>query len=391
MNKKLTKRDVDGFSYEGGWDVRWDASITGFGVRIYPSGKKSYILSYRNEKRQKRLLTIGQTNKVTLDKARDAALKHLGQLVDKVDPVEERKRKSTGRTLQNVFYEYLDRYAKANNKTWPETQRIFERDIIPPLGKKLVQDVSRQDVIKLVDDAIDRGSKTMANRILAHVRKFFNWCIERGLIEVSPADKISKPTPETSRDRILSDEEIRNVWNACTEDGYPYGYLVQFLLLTAQRKNEAATMQWNHIDFRKKIWTLPKENTKSNRRHEVPLSQAAIDILKRAKQIVPENAVYVFTTTGNVPFSGFSKAKRRMDKKLKSTQNNYQDWRLHDLRRTAASGMASLGIAPHVIERILNHSSGTISGIAAVYNRYNYQEEMKKALNAWESSLNTST
>ena len=383
MGKKLTKRDIDGFNYEGGWDVRWDSSLSGFGVRIYPSGKKSYVLSYRNEKRQKRLLTIGQTSKITLDIARNKALKNLAQLVDDIDPAEERKSKNIGRTVENVFKEYLERYAKVQNKSWKETERMFQKDIIPAFGNKLIQDVTKQDVIKLLDKVVDRGSGTMANRILANIRRFFNWCIERDIIQTSPAEKLAKPTPDISRDRVLSESEIKDILEACEIQGYPYGHLVKFLLLTAQRINEASTMRWKDVNFDQKLWILPRENTKTDKRHEIPLSPMAISILESAQKQCPEKADYVFTTLGDRPFSGFSKSKKRID----NTIGDILEWRIHDLRRTAASGMASLGVSPYVIERVLNHSSGIISGVAAVYNRYDYQIEMQEALEAWAESI----
>jgi integrase len=393
MNKKLTKRDIDLFSYAGGWDVRWDSSITGFGVRIYPSGKKSYVLSYRNEKNQKRLLTIGQTNKITLDQARDIAHIELAKVATKIDPIEEKRKTSSSRTVEKVFEEFLEKYAKEHNKTWQETNRIFKRDILPILGKKLIHDVTKQDIIKLLDATVKRGSKTMANRILANVRKFFNWCIERDLIETSPASKITKPAAEHSRDRVLSNEELQELWDVCNMDGYPYGHMVKFLILTAQRKDEAANLQWKDIDVRNKLWILPKEKTKSKRRHEIPLSDTALKILEEANSLCPNNADYVFTTLGDRPFSGFSKAKTRIDKKLAEVRKKngnaeeFPEWRIHDLRRTAASGMASLGISPHIIEKVLNHSSGIISGVAAVYNRYDYLLEIKNALKIWSTHI----
>jgi integrase len=393
MNKKITKRDVDSYTYEGGWDVRWDGLITGFGVRIYPSGKKTYVLSYRNEKRQKRLLVLGQTNKITLDHARDLALKHLAAVADKTDPAEVKKLSRTGRSVEKVFEEYLSRHVKENNRTWEETERLFRKDVIPALGEKLIQDVEKQDIIKLIDSIIDRGSKTMANRVLAHVRRFFNWCIERDLIETSPAEKLVKPTQEKSRDRALSEKEIKELLNACDKEGYPYGHLVKFLLVTAQRRDEASTMLWEDIDFDKKLWILPREKTKSDRRHEVPLSPLAIHILKDAKTLCIEGAQYVFTTEGNKPFSGFSVAKKRLDKTLNEARtangvkSHFPEWRIHDLRRTAASGMAQLGVAPHIVEKILNHSSGVISGVAAVYNRYDYRAETTAAHDRWSQTL----
>ena len=138
MNKKLTKRDIDSFSYSGGWDVRWDSAISGFGVRVYPSGKKAYVLSYRNEKKQKRLLTIGQTSKIPLDIARNKAIQHLSSITNNIDPAEERKLTSSGRNVESIFEDYLERYAKTHNKTWRETERIFNKEVLPVIGSNLI-------------------------------------------------------------------------------------------------------------------------------------------------------------------------------------------------------------------------------------------------------------
>jgi len=389
MNKKLTKRDIDNFSYSGGWDVRWDSAISGFGVRVYPSGKKAYVLSYRNEKRQKRLLTIAQTSKIPLDIARNKAIQHLSSITNNIDPAEERKLTSSGRNVESIFKDYLERYAKTHNKTWRETERIFNKEVLPVIGSSLIHEVEKKDVVKLIDAITDRGSHTMANRVLANLKRFFNWCIERGYIELSPADKLKKPTREISRDRVLSLDEIKSIWQACENESYPYGRLVQLLILTGQRKMEVTNIQWHEIDWNNAEWTLPKEKTKSNRSHTIPLSSLAITLLRQAKQHAPENSNFVFSTNGKTPFSGFSKCKKRLDNDLRENAGIENEWRLHDLRRSVASHLAALETPPHVIEKILNHATGTISGVAAVYNRYDYFKETRKALDMWAQSIET--
>ncbi|MCB9964891.1 MAG: tyrosine-type recombinase/integrase, partial [Rhodospirillales bacterium] len=393
MNKKLTKRDIDSFLYSGGWDVRWDSAISGFGVRLYPSGKKSYVLSYRNEKRQKRLMVLGQVNKITLDQARKIALKNLYTLANKVDPAEEKRKQKQSQNFEVIYNDYLERYMKPHNKSWQWSHNIFKRDILPLFGSKSVQNIEKQDVLKLLDKVVDRGSPTMANRVLAVLRKFMNWCVERGIIEISPIEKISKPAPEKSRDRVLTLDEIEWIWSACEQTGYPFGPYIQFLLLTAQRKGEVSMMRWADINFYEGIWVIPKENTKNGKEHCVPLAEQAVSLLQGIRALALGDAHYVFTTLGDRPFSGFSKAKARLDKLISDQQtteeftNKLKPWRIHDLRRTAASGMAELGISPHVVERVLNHSSGIISGVAAVYNRYDYRKEMFEALETWSTYL----
>jgi integrase len=155
---------------------------------------------------------------------------------------------------------------------------------------------------------------------------------------------------------------------------------LQLLLLTAQRRGEVAKMRWSQVDFVRRVWTIPSEVAKNGRAHEVPLSDMALKILGTLPRFV--HADFVFTTTGHSPISGFGRMKRNLDTRMGVT-----GWRLHDLRRTAASGMARLGTAPHVIEKVLNHVSGTISGVAAVYNRHGYEQEKREALRRWASHL----
>jgi len=407
MAQKLTKRDIDSFVYEGtggtAWDIRWDTQIPGFGVRIYPTGKKSYIVRY-SHKNRKRLHTISQTSKIPLDEARDLAVKHLAKIADDIDPAEAKRRAKGAETVSKAFDRFLERYAKPNNKHWPETKRIFDNDVLPYIGNRTPPEITKQDITSILDKIMDRGAEVMANRTLAHIKKFFSWCVERDYIQISPAERISKPKQVVSRDRVLSIEEIKDIWQACEQIGYPYGALVQFALVTAQRRNEVVTLKWQDIDFKNRIWTLPRENTKTDRTHDVYLSDLAFSILNKAPK---QKSDLVFTTTGKTSYSGFSQGKNSLDKKVqkirekrkeeakakakaKTKRNDLApipDWRIHDLRRTAASHMARLGIAPHVVEKILNHSDGVIRGVAAVYNRHEYTKERKDALINWAEYL----
>lgn len=391
MTEKLTKKLIDSFKFDdrASKDIRWDSDISGLGLRLYESGKKSFILSYR-QNGTKRLYTIGQYGSITLEQARELARKRLGEIADGKDPLVIRKqsRKKNEWTVKKAFADFLKRYAKVRNDHWSETERIFEKDVLPAIGQKPIDEVTKEDVIKILDAVAKRGSPIMANRTLAALRKFLNWCIERDLIKFSPAYKITSPSKNVSRDRVLSDFELAEIWNASKVVGYPFGGIVQFLMLTAQRRGEVVNMTWDQYDKNSGIWVIPRENTKSDRRHELPLSDAAIAVLKKA----PNLGAYVFSSTGTKPFENVSRGKTELDKVLKEARKKNKPpsmaaWRLHDLRRTAASGMARLGVAPHIIEKVLNHTSGIISGVAAVYNRHQYTKEVGEALAVWEDHL----
>jgi len=245
-----------------------------------------------------------------------------------------------------------------------------------PLYNKCLDEVKRSDIVKVLDDIIASGAPFRANRALAAIKKLFAWSLDRGLIEMNLIAGIRPPTKERSRDRVLSDAEITRLWSASEELGYPFGPLLQLLLLTAQRRGEVAEMRWSHVDFERRIWTIPSEAAKNGRAHEVPLSDMALEVIHGLPRFVRSD--FVFTTTGRSPISGFGRMKRNLDGIMGVT-----GWRLHDLRRTAASGMARLSTAPHVIEKVLNHISGTISGIAAVYNTFGYERQKRAALESW--------
>jgi integrase len=230
---------------------------------------------------------------------------------------------------------------------------------------------------------------------LAVIRKFFSWAVERSIIEVSPALHVKKPSAEASRDRVLSDAELRLIWLAAEALGYPYGPLVRLLALTGQRRSEIAGMRRDELSGA--LWTIPAQRTKNGRAHEVPLSTAAQAVLAALPRIAGSD--YVLTANGRGPASGFARAKNKLDAAVLTLAQEHAaerrqnepvritPWRLHDLRRTMASGLARLGTSPHVIEAILNHRSGVVSGVAAVYNRHQYLDEKRAALEQWARHL----
>jgi integrase len=208
----------------------------------------------------------------------------------------------------------------------------------------------------------------------------FRWCADRDLLAVSPCTKVKKPAKHNSRARVLTDKELSAVWAAASDEGHPFGTMTKLLILTCQRRGEVTQMRWDQLDLDRQTWTIPAELSKNGHAHVLPLTDHAKALIEK----VPRTAEVVFPARGNSEnvFSGFTRAKTRLDKSSKIA-----GWTLHDLRRTGATHMASLGIAPHVIERILNHISGTFGGVAGVYNRFQYLDEMRAALTLWERHL----
>ena len=296
------------------------------------------------------------------------------------DPAEEKKasKRKPPRLFPDSVDEFIELYAKPKNRGWAETRRLLKQNAEPHLKYLTLEEITRHHVIDVLDAVIARGAPTQANRTLAAIRKLFNWSLDRGLIDHNPVTGLKPPAKEVSRDRVLTDQEIKKVWAAWDQIGWPFGPLFKLLLVTGQRRSEVASMKWT--DISDGIWTIPREIAKNDRTHDVPLTPLALDILDG----LPRHArtQLIFTMNGRNPVSGFGKLKEKTDE-----QSGVTDWRLHDLRRTAASGMARLGVAPHIVEKILNHSSGVISGVAAVYNRHGYESEKRSALELWDTHL----
>jgi integrase len=219
----------------------------------------------------------------------------------------------------------------------------------------------------------------LANRAHSIARKLFGWAVEQEIIEVSPLVGLKVPAEESTRDRILTDQELRVVWRAAGQMGV-YGSLVQLLILTGQRRGEIAGLTWSEVDLDKRLISLPRERVKNDHAHEIPLSPQAVDLIEALPR---KSERYVLSLRGG-PIGGFGKLKARLDKACGVT-----DWVLHDLRRTAASGMARLGVALPVIEKILNHVSGSFAGVVGIYQRHDFAGEKRAALEKWADHVST--
>ncbi len=377
------------------WDsvIGDDATLPGsFGLRVTERGVKSWVAMYRvdsaenGSRKKQRFMTLGHFPATSLAQARENAREALKAAGRGIDPVDDKKaQRSKAASIKSVgaaVEAFIERHAKRHNRTWKAVERAFRVYVLPKWALRPLPSITPADVHDILDALIDAGHPYMANRMLAHISKFFNWCKERHWIEHSPTDAIKPPAKEEARDRVLEKEEIIRFWQGCDELGWPFGQAFKLLLMTGQRRDEVAHMKWEHVDLTKQLWTLPKQETKSDRLHQVPLSPMAVELITA----LPRSGEFVFSTNGKTPISGFSKAKKRLDQ-----LSGLNGWRLHDLRRTAASGMAEIGIAPHVIEKVLNHSTGQISGVAAIYNRHAYMREKTDALNSWANALETMT
>jgi integrase len=276
--------------------------------------------------------------------------------------------------------QFITRYAKPKNRSWQGTERLLALHVLPRWGKREAASITRRDVLDLMDALVDGGLPIGANRVLAAVRKMFGWAVERDILPTSPVVNVRAPGKETERDRVLTDEELKKVWEGAERKGGVSGAFLKTLILTAQRRDEVSSMRWEDLDLEARVWTLPREVTKGDRSHEVPLSPAVIEVLSA----LPRTGAYVFSSTrGERPISGYSKIKVAVDKLA-----GVDDWRLHDLRRTTGTGMARGGIATSTISRVLNHREG---GVTKIYNRYGYLDEKRHALETWARKVESLT
>ncbi len=360
--------------------------LPGFGLRITENGIRTWVVMYRMGGRARRL-TVGRYPALSLADARALARDAMHEVAKGNDPgaakaARRRSPEPERHTFADAAEDFLRRHVgKLRRSTRGEYARYFAKVLVPRWGRRRLADLTRADVIDLLDDVMDTGKLAKANHTLVVVRKFLNWCVERGRLDASPCVMVKRPHEQRARDRVLSDDELRAIWGACDRMGHPFDAFLKMLLVTAQRRSEVARMRWSHVDLEQRLWTIPAEDTKAGRTHEVPLSPLAMEILEAAPRF---HGDFVHTTTGGErPISGFSQAKSR----LAALSGVAGDWRFHDFRRTGGTGMAGLGVPIFTVGKVLNHSAASMAGVTAIYDRHSYLPEKRHALEAWAQKL----
>ena len=350
--------------------------MPGFGVKVTPKGRKVFLVMYRLAGAGSRLrkYTIGPYGRVTLPMAKAQAQKIFAARLDGRDPAEEKKQSRRRLVVDRVddLVETFIREHVAKIGTNRRITGLLRRDVIPYWGAKSIHEIKKRDVSDLISLIAQRNAHA-SHRLLKTLKTFFRWCVGRAVIDFSPAEGISSPYREVSRDRVLTDQELAAVILAARRMPPPYGRIVEFLALTGQRREEVAQLKWDELDEKTRTWTIPGSRTKNKKAHIVHLAKPAWKVIEACS-----GQPYVFGTATGKRFQQFGRGKRAIDKLC-----GVAGWRLHDLRRTIVSGMARLGIPPHVADKILNHQAGTISGVAAVYQRHDFLAERKEALDRW--------
>jgi integrase len=362
--------------------IVWDDGLPGFGVRVNPTGKV-WVVQYRVHGKSRRE-TIGRVGTVSIDQARDLAKASLAKAQLGIDAQAEKDEAAARArlTLKHVADRYLaNAAARLKPRSFEEVQRHVMKKWLPLHGFQ-VHKITRATVAARLEEIASTHGRIAANRARAALSALFSWAVGAGIVEENPVVGTLKPADERSRDRTLSSAELANVLSACGPNDY--GNIVRLLALTGQRREEVGQMAWSEIDLERAMWTIPANRTKNGRAHDVPLAAPVLSILTSIPRRLNRDFVFGQAQGG---FSGWSKSKLRLDQKIEKSVGAAKPWRLHDLRRTLATGLAEHGILPHVIESILNHVSGHKSGVAGVYNRATYHIEKKVALELWGTHI----
>jgi integrase len=374
---KLTKASVGGLTLPAGKRdmIVFDEELPGFGLRIRSGGKRVWVVQYQLDGHQQRRATIGRVELFAPEEARRIAREILAKARLGRDPQRERQiaRAEARVTLGAVTETYLK--AKRDDlrrKSFEEVTRYLQKHWQPLHGMPLHQ-ITRRDVAARVSELVQESGPAAARRASVSLSGLFAFAIAAGLVEANPVIGSTRPAPSRPRTRVLSGPELAEVWRACGDDDY--GRITRLLIISGQRRQEVGGMAWSELDAEQGTWTIPSERAKNGRAHTLPLPRMAWQIIEE----VPHRAgIDHLFGRGQRGFIGFDKPKTALDSRLP-----LPPWVLHDLRRSTATGMAEIGVQPHIVEAVLNHASGFRAGVAGTYNLALYQDEMRTALAMW--------
>lgn len=364
--------------------------MQGLALRITATGARSFVWLGRIRGRGQGLVrvTLGPYPGTTLEKARELGREALYAALRGDDPRTPRREKQEAakHTFEAVAQRFVADYCQREKqlRTAREVERRIEKHLTPGWAKRPIREITRRDVRERLDEIIAKHDmRAGANRVFAVARKLFAWAVANDYLAASPCLGIAAPVPERRGERVLSEDEIRAVWEAAGAlDSPVFGRFVRMLLATGQRRTEVGAMRWEDVDVKARTWTMGGDRYKSGRVHLVPLNTTALAILAECPRI--EGSAWVFTTYGRAPISGFSAAKAALDEALPDVS----PWTFHDCRRTVASHMTALGIPRFIVERVLGHADRTLAG---VYDRHDYVNEKRDALDRWGRQLRAIT
>jgi|SRR5579883_59262 len=382
---RLTARTIDSLKADPTRQIDYfDESLPGFAVRVSKYGKRSWCVIYRHANKVRRF-TLGTYPTTSLADARDKARDALHDVQSGIDPAAKKKADRQAETFTELADDFMDRYSKKKKKSWAEDQRIIDNYLKPKFRHAFAKDVTRAQVRQMLEEIAERAP-IQANRVLAVIRKMYRWGLDQDLVQTSPCFAISAPGQERQRERILSEEEIKRIWKAFNDDDTAMAAAMKLRLITAQRGGEVISMAWSEVDFASRWWTIPAEKSKNGLSHRVWLSAPALRILRELEKKRDQNdrlkkspLIFPNPRDGSQPMRELQKCIQRI-----RAFSQVEDFNGHDLRRTAASMMTSVGVPRLVVQKILNHVE---TGVTAVYDRHSYDAEKKDALDKWAKRL----
>jgi integrase len=390
----LTDRFIAGArSNEAAQLEHFDANTPGLSIRVSSNARKTWNFHFTSPKNQKRArLTLGTYPATTLAAARGRAIEARGLLEDNRDPRDVLGTRGSGiMTVLDLFENYMRKHVIPNLRTARAVQRRFEKNVLPFLGNTRVADLHRRDINRVLDTVLARGKPIEAARCFEDIRALLRWARARGDLDHNPTEGMKKGAQSAARDRVLSDDEITSVWHAlpaALPKSVSSQRILQLCLLTAQRIGEVAGMTRAELDLKKCLWTIPASRSKNKKSHKVPLSEAALHVIAAA--LDDSAGDFVFPADGGkraVSPHGVAKNITRSQKRTDACPKGafgVNGWSAHDFRRTAATGMAQIGIQPIVIGHVLNHLTVTKASVTFIhYAHYDYAPEKRRALELW--------
>lgn len=350
----------------------FDQGYPGFALRLSYGGGKTFVYFYRYGGKLRRM-TLGTYPALTLAEARQAWREARAEAQSGRDPSRAGKRERSATDFKNVAAQWIVR-DQAKNKSRRIVARMIDVNVLTAWEHRNIGDIGRRDVLDVIDAIVDRGAPITARRVHAHLHRLFRWAVGRGIIAVNPLADLPKPGCETKRDRVLSDAELVSVWQAAEKLGGPFGNVISLLILTGARREEIGQLRWSEVHG--DAIELDAARCKNGLPHIIPLSAPARALIEALPRIA--GSELVFTIDGAKPISGWSRAKLKLDQIA-----SIAPWVIHDLRRTTATGLQKLGTPLQVTESVLGHVSGSRAGVVGIYQRHDYANEKRAALEAW--------
>jgi integrase len=373
----------------------FDSACRGLGLRITSAGSKVFIVQWTDSATKRKVREkLGVWGSITIEQARGAARVRLGEVAKGVNPRAERLRRNeqaererleAALTFDALVTEWATLHLASRRETYRKEAQRAIRLAFASLLKRPAARITRADAVNVLDGLVKDGKAAMAARTLAYSRAAFSWACKRGKVPGNPFQNLPIGTSSASRDRVLTDAELAVFWTATAAMPYPWGPFYRLAALTLQRRDEVAGLRWSEISDDFSTWRIPAARMKSGRPHDVHLAEPARAVLRTLLRI--EGRDLIFSTTGETPISGFSRAKIALDKVMTKVNAKTTPWRLHDLRRTGVSTLARLGFDSIVVDKLLAHQPAKLRGVAATYQRHDFAKEQAAALDAWAAHI----